>query len=102
MARRKVEEVSLQPTKFAREGSVTVDNFEINSGDIIKIRGEYGVQFKFHSLVTNTETGVQWIDCFEVHRGQVGTYRSFRVDRIKRIPKRRSKVERRRRSSTAS
>ena len=102
MARRKVDAASVQPTKFAREYSINIDGFEIARGDIIKIRGEYGVQFKFDSFVTNTETGVQWIDCFEVHRGQTGTYRSFRVERIKRMPKRRAKSVRRRKSSTAS
>jgi hypothetical protein len=98
---RRRDTVELQPTKFAREYSIQVDGFTIERGDIIKIRGEYGVQFKFHSFVTNTQTGVQWIDCFEVFRGQVGTYRSFRLDRVKRIPKRR-KSDRRRKSSTTS
>lgn len=103
MARRKVTEATqVQETKFAREYSITIDGFEISRGDLIKIRGEYGVKFKFDSLVTNTQTGVQWIDCFETHRGQVGCWRSFRLDRLKRIPKRRSKVERRRRSSASS
>lgn len=102
MGRRKTEGATLQPTKFSREYSIEKDGFTIDRGDMIKIRGEYGVQFKFDSLVTNTDTGVQWIDCFEVHRGQVGTYRSFRVDRIKRIPKRRPKRDSRRKSSTAS
>lgn len=103
MARRKVTEtVEPQKTKFAREYSISVDGFDIERGDLIKIRGEYGIKFKFDSLVTNMETGVQWIDCFETHRGQVGCWRSFRVDRLKRIPKRRSKGERRRRSSSAS
>ncbi len=91
----------IKPTKFAREYSLEIDGFVINRGDIIKIRGEHGVQFKFDSLVTNTLTGVQWIDCFEVHRGQSGTYRSFRAEKIKRIPRRR-KSERRRKSSTTS
>ena len=91
-----------KPTKFSREYSLELDGFTINRGDIVKIRGEHGVQFKFDSLVTNTLTGVQWIDCFEVHRGQTGTYRSFRVDKIKRIPKRRKTSVRRRKSSTAS
>lgn len=92
----------VKPTKFAREYVLELDGFVINRGDIVKIRGEHGVQFKFDSIVTNTLTGVQWIDCFEVHRGQTGTYRSFRVDKIKRIPKRRPKNDRRRKSSTTS
>ena len=102
MPRRKIEAAKPQETKFSREFSIEIDGFTIERGELIKIRGEYGVQFKFHSFVTNTETGVQWIDCFEVHRGQVGTYRSFRLDRIKRIPKRRKKSDRRRKPSTTS
>ena len=91
------------PTKFRRLFQIEVDGFTIESGELIKIRGEYGVRFKFHSLVTNIETGVQWIDCFENYRGQSGPYRSFRIDRVKRIPKRRTSGKvRRRRASTAS
>jgi hypothetical protein len=99
---RRRDTVAARPTKFAREHSIDIDGFTIAKGDIIKIRGEYGVQFKFDSLVTNTDTGVQWIDCFEVHRGQVGCCRSFRMDKIKRIPKKRRKSERRRKSSATS
>ena len=70
---------------------VLEDGKTIYEGDIIKIRGEYGSKFKFSSLTTNTTTGAQWIDCFEVSRGQIGAFRSFRSDRIKRIPKKRTK-----------
>jgi hypothetical protein len=99
--RREIAEVS--PTKFSRVFEIEIDGFTINHKDIIKIKGQYGIQFKFHSLVTNTETGVQWIDCFETHRGQAGSYRSFRIDEIKRVPRRRSSGKvRRRRASTAS
>lgn len=102
MARSKAENNPVKATKFAREYSITVDGFEIERGDLIKVRGEYGIRFKFDSLVTNMDTGVQWIDCFEIHRGQVGVWRSFRVDKLKRIPKRRPKSDRRRKSNTAS
>ena len=103
MSRRKsVEPTVAQATKFSREYSIVVDGFEVERGDLIKIRGEYGIKFKFDSLVTNTETGVQWIDCFETHRGQVGCWRSFRVDKLKRIPKKRVKGVRRRKPSTTS
>lgn len=100
MRRREAAEPS--PTKFVRQYSIDLDGFVIEKGDLIKIRGEYGIKFKFNSLVTNIETGVQWIDCFETHRGQVGCWRSFRPDKLKRIPKRRTKSERRRKSRTAS
>lgn len=79
------------PTKFSRVYSIEVGNFTIAAGEIIKISGEHGGKFKFHSLVTNTETGVQWIDCFETHKRTSGAWRSFRVDRLKRIPTRRGR-----------
>jgi hypothetical protein len=78
--------VKLVETKFVRSDIVHVDGFEIVRGDIIKISGEYGLKFKFDSVVTNTETGSIWVDCFELYRGQSHSYRSFQVDRIKRIP----------------
>lgn len=73
---------------------VTQDGFEISSGDLIKVHGEYGTRFKFRSLTTNTETNSQWIDCFEVFRGQVGAFRSFKTERVKRIPTRGKRAKR--------
>lgn len=73
-------------TKFTREYTVNVNGFDIVRGDIIKISGQYGLKFKFDSVVTNTETGASWIDCFEVFRGQSQCFRSFTADQIKRIP----------------
>ena len=70
---------------------VTADGFTISKGDLIKIKGEYGLKFSFHSLTTNTMSGSQWVDCFEISRGQVGALRSFRIERVKRIPKKRIK-----------
>lgn len=78
-------------TKFSRSPEMAVDNFVIEKGEIIKIKDEWGMRFKFDSLVTNTETGAQWIDCHEVYRLRTGCLRSFTVDRIKRIPKKRGK-----------
>jgi hypothetical protein len=63
----------------------------IVQGELFKVVGEYGLRFKFHSLTTNTKTGSIWVDCFEVFRGQAGAFRSFKSDRIKRIPKKRKK-----------
>jgi hypothetical protein len=73
---------------------ITEDGFEIQQGDLIKIQGEYGSRFKFYSLTTNTTSNSQWIDCFEVFRGQVGAFRSFRVEKLKRIPKRGKRAKR--------
>jgi hypothetical protein len=86
--------VDVQETKFQREFSTMIDGFEIAQGDIFKVKGEYGVKFKFYSLTTNTETGAQWIDCFEMHRAQTGAYRSFKSDRIKRIPQKGKRARR--------
>jgi hypothetical protein len=79
------------PTKFFRFPEITVDNFVIEKGELIKIKDEWGTRFKFDNLVTNTETGAQWVDCYEVYRGRVGVLRSFRLERVKRIPKKRGK-----------
>lgn len=84
--------VSPAPTNFDREDTYqTVDGFIISKGDLLKIKGEYGSRFTFHSLTTNRLTGSQWVDCFEVSKGQVGALRSFSLERIKRIPKKRIK-----------
>jgi hypothetical protein len=76
---------------FDREYGIEVGTRLVVPGDIIKINGEHGMKFKFHSLVTNTITGVKWIDCFEVQKGIASTWRSFRSDRIKLIPIKRGK-----------
>ena len=78
-------------TKFNRVYDIEVGNFVINSGDLIKISGEHGMRFKFHSLTTNTDTGVTWVDCFEVHKRASGCFRSFRIDRVRRIPVKRGR-----------
>jgi hypothetical protein len=84
----------IRETKFERVKEMWVGNRLVVAGEIIKISGEYGARFKFDSLVTNKETGAQWIDCFEVQRGQVGAYRSFKSDSIKRIPQRGKRAKR--------
>lgn len=95
MARRK--RVVLSETKFERVYEYKFPNFNdtLKPGDLFKVRGEYGMKFKFASVVTNKETGAEWIDCFEIHRGtkglQSGCQRAFKFDRIKRIPRKRVK-----------
>jgi len=73
---------------------ITHDGFEVKQGDLIKIHGEYGVRFKFHSLTINEDSNSEWVDCFEVFRGQVGAFRSFRTSRVKRIPTRGKRAKR--------
>ena len=87
MARKK-DFAPVADTRFSRSYSMSVSGFEVARGDIIKVKGEHGIKFKFDYLVTNTETGAIWVDCFETHRGTSGVYRSFYVERIKRVPKR--------------
>ena len=84
----------LPPTKFHKELTVLVDGFEIAQGDIIKIQGEHGIKFKFSAFVTNTETGVQWVDCLELDRGVAGGMRSFYLERVKRVPVKRKRAKR--------
>jgi hypothetical protein len=100
MSRRK--KVELPPTKFFRYPEIEVDGHIIEKGDIIKVKDEWGMRFKFDSLTTNTETGAQWVDCFEVYKARTGVLRSFNIDRIKRIPKRRARRVKRGTASTTS
>ena len=94
MGRRR--KVVIAPTKFSREyEAILPDGKKLERGDILKVVGEHGLRFKFDALVTNTETGAQWIDCFEVYKMRAGVLRAFTADRIKPMPKRR----RRRRAS---
>lgn len=83
---RKKNFAAVAPSKFTRQNSMLVNGFEVVHGDIIKISGEYGLKFKFDAVVTNTETGSVWVDCFELFRGQSHSYRSFALDKVKRIP----------------
>jgi hypothetical protein len=93
--------------KYVREDSVLLpDGFTIERGDLFKIKGknsygigEWGITFKFDHLVTNTENGKVYIECFEMYRGKAGVMRAFPIDRIKRIPKKRSKRVKRTTSS---
>ncbi len=74
----------------------------IERGDMFKVRGknrfgvgEWGLTFKFNYLVTDTKSGNIYVECFEMFRGRAGVMRAFPIDRIKRIPKKRSKRVRR-------
>ena len=100
MLRRK--KVAPPPTKFSRVYEMEHGNFTIEKGELIKIKDEWGMRFKFDCVVTNTETGSQWVDCFEVHKARTGCLRSFSIDRVKRIPKRRGRRAKRGTTSTTS
>ena len=89
MGRRK-KYVSPIQNKFHREPSITLENGRvIESGELIKISGEHGGKFRFLEHVRNIENGAEWIDCFQIERGMVCGWRSFRPDRIKPLPKKR-------------
>jgi hypothetical protein len=83
--------VKLPPTKFSRVYELQVGTFTIVKGDIIKIQDQHGQKFKFDSVVTNTENGKTWVDCFEIEKGSAAKYCSFAIERVKRIPTRRGK-----------
>lgn len=73
-----------EPTFTTPEGKT------IESGEIIKIKGIWGTKFKFIEYVQRTDDGSkEWIDCYELEKGQLCGHRSFTTDRIKTLPKKR-------------
>ena len=92
MGRRK--KVEIQPTNFETVPYMELDGFAVNAGDIIKVKGEYGVKFKFVGVTTNTLTGSTWVDCFEIFRGKAQQFRAFKQDRVKRVPQRGRRAKR--------
>jgi hypothetical protein len=88
MGRRRKYVASEMSKKFSREESFILNDFQINRGDIIKVKDEHGGKFKFDYFVTNTETGATWVDCFEIINKVPSVFRSFKVERVKRVPTR--------------
>lgn len=88
---KKVKSTKPQDTKFTKEYELQVGKFAVVKGDIIKIEGEHGGKFQFESLTTNTENGLVWVDCFEIHKKSPGAFRSFAPERVRRIPTKRGK-----------
>lgn len=86
MPKRKQAEPS--ETHFVTEPTFEIEGFEVNAGDFIKVKGEYGSTFKVRGLTKNLQTGAVWVDCFEVIRGVPSAFRAFKLDRIKRVPRR--------------
>jgi hypothetical protein len=89
MIRRKTSPI--RETKFKKATTLEIGKRTITSGEIVKVTGQHGTKFKFISLVTNTESGAQWVDCLELKKGAVSMWRSFKPDRIKPMPIKRSK-----------
>lgn len=67
------------------------DGRVIEKDEMIKIEGEWGGRFKFQEHVVRTDTGVEWIDCFETQKGMLCGWRSFKPERIKPMPRKRVK-----------
>lgn len=80
--------------KYTKLSSVVIDGHTIEQGEMIKIKGEHGSRFKFMSLTTNNDNGLQWVDCVEYERGFPRAMRSFDINKVKRIPARRKNVKR--------
>lgn len=93
MSRRK-NTAHVSKSIFSMEPSFELNGFVIEAGDIIKIQGEYGCRFKVRGLTTNTETGAQWVDTFEMIKGTPAAYRAFKIERVKRVPKRGKRAKR--------
>lgn len=92
MGRRKT--VPVQESHFVTDPYMEVNGFPINSGDTIRVSGEWGTKFKFVGVTTNTLTGSSWVDCFELVRGVPSQFRAFKHDRVKRVPKRGKRAKR--------
>lgn len=67
---------------FAIEGGRVIER-----GEVIKIKGVHGTKFMFKQYTRRNDTGIDWIDCYELDRGTMCGERSFRTDRIKPLPK---------------
>ena len=86
---RKKQVVSPLAHLYHREPTYTTpEGRTIEPGEIIKIKGEWGTKFKFIEYVRRTDDHAkEWIDCYELEKGQLCGYRSFKPDRIKALPK---------------
>lgn len=87
--RKKKSSASVDP--FIRTSELDVNGKTITHGDIIKIRGVWGVRFKFIGHVRNPANGAEWIDCVELQRGVSCSMRSFHIERVKPLPKKRKR-----------
>lgn len=92
MARKKKAEV--QSSHFVTEPYMEVNGFPVHAGETIKVNGQWGCKFKFVGVTTNTLTGATWVDCFEIIGTVPSVFRSFRLDQVRRIPKRGKRAKR--------
>lgn len=92
MGRKRKAEV--KESHFVTEPYMEVNGFPIHAGEIVKVNGEWGSKFKFVGVTTNTLTGATWVDCFEIIGSVPSVFRSFKEDKIRRIPKRGKRAKR--------
>lgn len=92
MLRRKKAEVT--ESHFSTVPYMNIDGFTINRGDVIKVNGEHGGRFKFIGVTTNTLTGSSWVDCFEIINAVPSVFRSFKIEKVRRIPARKRRAKR--------
>lgn len=92
MGRRKKSEV--KESYFSTEPYMEVAGFPIHAGEIIKVNGQWGAKFKFVGVTTNNLTGATWVDCFEIIGTVPSVFRSFKIDQVRRIPKRGKRAKR--------
>jgi hypothetical protein len=90
----RTKKATVAPSIFVTEPSFDLNGFLIQAGDLVKVVGEYGSRFKVRGLTTNTVTGAQWVDVFELFRGSPQQFRAFKMDRIKRVPQRGKRAKR--------
>ena len=85
---------AVKPSNFETVPYMESNGFPIQAGETIKVIGEWGTKFKFIGITTNTLTGASWVDCFEIIGGVPSVFRSFKPERVKRIPKRGKRAKR--------
>ena len=74
-----------------KQSNDTYEPLDLTTGDLFKVKGEYGATFKFVEHVVNLNTGDEWITCYG-GRKEEPAWRAFPIEKVKRIPKKRSKV----------
>jgi hypothetical protein len=83
-----------KPSNFSTESTMEVDGFLVSHGDIIKVKGEYGIRFKFVGITTNKISGASWVDCLQIFRGSPQQFRAFKKDRVSRVPQKGKRAQR--------
>lgn len=77
---------------YSRSSEYTLQSGRIiYQGEIIKIDGVWGVSFKFKEHIVRTDSGKEWIDCYELEKGITCGLRSFYPEKIKPLSKKRNK-----------